>query len=68
MAGVTRFQAVCNASEGIAEEIHQVSEMRACKGCGRTFQIMRSWQKHCSPRCRVRVYRQSLTTLGYYGA
>ena len=68
MASVTRFQAACNASQGLAGEIPKLEGVRACRGCGRDFQITRPWQKHCSPRCRVRVYRQSLITFGYYGA
>jgi len=43
---------------------------RACGGCGREFNATRIWQKHCSPRCRQRLYVQRQLDLppGYYGA
>src|SRR2546429_7779719 len=53
-----------------AEEYISKTNMKACSACGKDFWVARSWQKHCSPRCRQRTYvqRQSETPMGYYGA
>ena len=68
MPPVTHFPPRCNAlrAEGEAQAHQPVT--RACSGCGDDFQIVRPWQKHCSPRCRVRVHRQLISAEGYYGA
>ncbi len=68
MGLVTHFQPRCNASQ--AEDDKSISQTAAtrCSGCGNEFEVKRPWQKHCSPRCRVRVHRQTATVQGYYGA
>lgn len=68
MPRVTHFRAECNALRGSDDiQAHRMA-IRACSGCGNDFEITRSWQKHCSPRCRVRVHRQMAAVQGYYGA
>lgn len=68
MARVTHFWAEGNALHGSDDIQAHRTTTRACKGCGNDFELTRPWQKHCSPRCRVRVHRQGQPIEGYYGA
>lgn len=68
MATVTHFQPRCNALRDEGDRLAHETPTRACSGCGKEFLAMRPWQKHCSPKCRVRVHRLAATAQGYYGA
>lgn len=68
MGLVTHFPPICNALRGDDETQDHEAVTRPCSGCGREFQVVRRWQKHCSPKCRVRVHRQAQVAPGYYGA
>ena len=64
------FLGACEASAERDGRFLDKSEIRACTGCGRDFEVQRPWQKQCSVRCRQRAYleRKSATPIGYYGA
>ncbi len=68
MGLVTHLPPLCNALDAERVESFGRPPTRRCEGCGCPFEITRPWQKHCSPRCRVRVYRRAQVVQGYYGA
>jgi hypothetical protein len=47
------FSGACEASADGVERFLSKSEIRACTVCGRDFELVRSWQRQCSPRTFV---------------
>lgn len=63
------FSGECNASAKRVERFLPKSEIRACTVCGRDFEVVRSWQRQCSPRCQQWAYVQrKITRPIRYGA